>query len=85
MIEGFLDIDLVGRNDETIAELPFLDAIYRRQSVEREMQLGGIALHPYVTDASGEAGLDVLDADQAHEGRNRVCVRDDKFAFERVA
>ena len=50
-----------------------------------EMQLRGIALHTNVMDAARKSGLDVLDADEIHDRRLWISVRNDQPARKRFS
>ena len=55
-----------------------IDAGELRRPVERQMELGGIALHADVFHLAHEAGVDLARPDKVEEGGCRIDGRDDR-------
>ena len=74
-----------GRDHQPAAMVLGADAGKCRRPVEREVQLGDIALHPDVADLADKAGVELARTDEIEERRPRIGCRHDRTRADFLA
>ena len=84
-IECPLDVVLVGRDNQAIAELVFRNSLDRGQAVQRKVKFRGIAAHADIVNPAREAGFHMACTDEFQDRAFRIGVRDHGQAFEALS